>query len=66
MKLELVPAIVGLGSDLRRYFGVILALLLYEEERRRADPMEAILEMLEPILLIAVMTAAFWVIGRRS
>jgi capsular polysaccharide transport system permease protein len=67
MKLELAPRrAASLGSDLRRYFGVILALLRYEEELRRADPMEAVMEMIEPVLLITVMATAMWFIGRRA
>lgn len=58
--------ILSFGADVRRYFGIILSLLRYEEMRRRAKPADAVLEMLEPVLLIAVMTAAMWFVGRRT
>jgi capsular polysaccharide transport system permease protein len=42
------------------------ALLRREEERRRAAPVEAILDLLEPVVLIAVMSVASWFLARRN
>lgn len=58
--------VAGVGSALRRYGAVLVALLRLEEKRRRADPMDAIVELLEPVLMIAVMTTAWWFLARRN
>ena len=49
---------------LRRHFNVLVALLAHEEEMRRKHPVDAILHMLEPIILIATMTLFWWMLGR--
>jgi capsular polysaccharide transport system permease protein len=58
--------VLGFRSVLRRYIAVVAALLRLEEKRRRAAPMDAILELLEPVLLIAIMTVAWWFLARRN
>ena len=50
---------IGFGTALRRYVGVMVALLRREEELRRAAPLEAMLSVLEPVLLITVSTISF-------
>jgi capsular polysaccharide transport system permease protein len=53
--------IAAFGSDLRRYFKVIMALLRREEEVRRHAPIESFLEVLEPVaLLLTVGTLRFF------
>ncbi len=45
---------VSFGTALVRYIGILLALLRREEESRRAAPMDAILNLLEPVMLTGV------------
>jgi len=54
------------GASLRRYFGVLRALLRLEEENRRQSPMESIANLLEPILFIATLTFLFYFLVRRQ
>ncbi len=54
------------GDPLRRYFNIIFALLRREEQRRRAAPGEAVLDLLEPIAMLTVMSVAAWFVGRRQ
>jgi capsular polysaccharide transport system permease protein len=57
---------VGFGTALRGYCRVILALLRREEESRRAAPMESILELLEPVILMGAVGFFYWFLGRRD
>lgn len=50
----------------RRYFGVLGALLRREEENRRQNPMDSILNLLEPIFLIVTISFLFYFLGRRQ
>jgi capsular polysaccharide transport system permease protein len=58
--------VTDFGTALRGYCRIILALLRREEESRRAEPMESILELLEPVILVGVMGFFYWFLGRRS
>jgi capsular polysaccharide transport system permease protein len=51
---------------LRRHAQVTLALLMQEEEMRRRHPLDSILHLLEPVFLIGMMTAFWWMIGRNK
>jgi capsular polysaccharide transport system permease protein len=50
----------------RTYVQVLGALLRREEESRRHAPMESILNLLEPIFLIATMSFLFYFLGKRQ
>ncbi len=50
----------------RRYFRILLALLQQEEESRRRAPMESIVNLLEPIWIIAALSFFWWFLGRKS
>jgi capsular polysaccharide transport system permease protein len=63
---SLVREAMGFGAALRGYCRVILALLRREEESRRAAPMESILELLEPVILVATVSLFWWFLGRRN
>jgi capsular polysaccharide transport system permease protein len=52
--------------SVRRYFGVLRALLRLEEDYRRAAPMESIISLLEPLLLVATLTFLFYFLNRRQ
>jgi capsular polysaccharide transport system permease protein len=56
----------GFFVSLRRYGRIIFALLKREELSRRAAPMESILNLLEPVVLITFMSAAWLFLGRRT
>lgn len=49
---SIIQEIAEFKSDMRRYFQVVLALLRREEEIRRRAPLEASLEVLEPVVLL--------------
>jgi capsular polysaccharide transport system permease protein len=51
---------------LRRHFQVLGALLRREEENRRQAPMESIMNLLEPIIMIATVGFLFYILGRRQ
>jgi capsular polysaccharide transport system permease protein len=51
---------------LRRYFGILGALLRREEESRRQSPFESIVNLLEPIFLISLLSFLFYVLQRRQ
>ena len=57
---------VSFGTALVRYIGILLALLRREEESRRAAPMDAILNLLEPVMLIGVSALAFHILNRKQ
>ena len=57
---------MSLASGFRRYLGVLSALLRHEEESRRHAPMESLINLLEPIFLIAIMSFLFSFLGRRQ
>ena len=57
---------MDLASDLRRYFQVIGALLRREEETRRQAPFESVANLLEPVMLITVLSLLFYFLGRRQ
>jgi ABC-type polysaccharide/polyol phosphate export permease len=56
----------GIMRAVRRYIGVLGALLRREGEIRIASPGEAIVELIEPIFFITIVTAAMWFVGRRD
>jgi capsular polysaccharide transport system permease protein len=53
-------------TSILRYFGVLRALLRLEEDNRRQAPMDSIINLLEPILLIATLTFLFYFLDRRQ
>jgi capsular polysaccharide transport system permease protein len=55
-----------IGSITRKYAYYFSALLRREQHSRLSDPISSFLEVMEPIFLIAVMTAATQFIGRRD
>jgi hypothetical protein len=57
---------LGPLAALRRYFGIIISLLRREEELRRHAPGEAILNLLEPLMLILMITGARYMMERYS
>jgi capsular polysaccharide transport system permease protein len=57
-KVALVSIIIKTASDTRRYFRVIRALLLKAETEKRKAPAEALLELAEPVFLVALFTTA--------
>lgn len=52
-------------NSLRRYFNLLLAQVRREELSRRANPTESLLNLMEPVGIIAVMTFAMWLVGRQ-
>jgi len=54
------------AAALRRHGQVILALLVREEQSRKNNPAESLLDMLEPICLIGLMSFAWWFVGTKS
>lgn len=52
------------GSALRRYFAVIGALLRFEQDSRRHAPMESILSLLEPVILVGSLSLVVWFLNR--
>jgi capsular polysaccharide transport system permease protein len=57
---------MSLAPALRRYTQILGALLRREEESRRHAPMESLVNLLEPIFLIATLTFLFYFLGRRQ
>jgi capsular polysaccharide transport system permease protein len=57
---------MSIFSALRRYLGVLSALLRREEESRRQAPMESLVNILEPIFLIVTLSFLFYFLGRRQ
>ena len=53
-------------TAIRKYALVMRALIWREAEERRQSPVDSLLELLEPVLLIAVMTVAWWFLMRRT
>jgi capsular polysaccharide transport system permease protein len=53
-----------LASSLRRYSTVMLALLRREEDARRHAPFETVLNLMEPLVLIALITSARYLLER--
>lgn len=51
-------------TALRRHSQVILSLLAREEESRRKHPVDSILHMFEPIIIVGSMCLLWWLIGR--
>jgi capsular polysaccharide transport system permease protein len=62
----LLLALHDVIRTLQRYLKYFFALLKREQARRLDDPMGSFLELLEPIFLIAIMTASFQFLGRRD
>lgn len=54
------------GTAFRRYGRVMLALFRREEEQRRAAPGEALMNLMEPVFLIGIMSLAWWFLNRKS
>lgn len=50
---SIVQDLLGFGRELRRFLGIILALLWREAEIRRQTPLNSILELFEPLVVIA-------------
>lgn len=53
-------------SAFRRYLGIMGALLRREEESRRQAPMDTIMNLIEPVFLIGLLTFLFYFLGRRQ
>lgn len=51
----IIEEVKSFGSDVRKWLRVLRALMRQEEESRRYTPMQSILELLEPILLIVTL-----------
>lgn len=62
--MTMIRESVSFGAAARRYFSLILTLLRREEELRRRAPLESILSLLEPVVLIAVICTARWLADR--
>jgi capsular polysaccharide transport system permease protein len=58
--------LILLGPMMRRYALYFGALLRREQSSRLNDPLKSFLEIMEPVFLIAVMTASFQFLGRRD
>ena len=54
------------AQSFRRYFQVLAALLRKEEDSRRAAPMDSIVNLLEPIIMIATISFIFYFLNRRQ
>jgi capsular polysaccharide transport system permease protein len=50
----------------RHYVQILGALLRREEENRRQAPMESLINLLEPVFLITIMSFLFYFLGRRQ
>ncbi len=61
-----IQKIASLGTDLRRYGQVILALLWREEEIRRHLPAESLFELLEPLLVLAGIVLLRYMLSREA
>jgi capsular polysaccharide transport system permease protein len=53
-------------SAFHRYLGIMGALLRREEESRRQAPMDTIMNLIEPVFLIGMLTFIFYFLGRRQ
>lgn len=60
------PPVTSFFTALRRQGNVFLALLNREEERRRKSPVEALIGVLEPLLVIAVLSGIWYLFGSRA
>ncbi|HET7681762.1 MAG TPA: ABC transporter permease [Xanthobacteraceae bacterium] len=54
------------AQALRRYFGILGALLRREEESRRQSPFDSIVNLLEPVFLILLLSFLFYALQRRQ
>lgn len=65
-----IPAVrttLRFGSELRRYFAIILTMLQREMALRRVNPMESFLDLAEPLILIGtIMTLRILVEGHKT
>jgi len=64
--MQTVPRSIGFFTALRRYGQIISALLQREQERRRQAPLEGILDVLEPVVFIGLMSILWTVMSRRN
>jgi capsular polysaccharide transport system permease protein len=64
--MKFVNDVVLIGTAFRRYFQIITALLRREEENRRYAPMESIVNLLEPVLMIGTLSFLWWFLARRQ
>lgn len=68
--MKSIPAVretIKFGSDLRRYFGIILTMLQREMALRRVNPAESLLDIAEPLILIGtIMTLRILIEGHKS
>ncbi len=62
----LVDNFASLGSGLRRYSQLIIALLRKEELNRRRAPMDSIVNLLEPVFILGTMAVLWWLLDRRT
>ena len=53
-------------QGLRRYLQVLGALLRKEEDSRRHAPLDSLMNLLEPIFLITLLSFLFYFLGRRQ
>ena len=63
-KQSLTDEVRSFASALLRYFSVLLALLRREEEARRHAPFDTILNLMEPMAIIATLTGARYLLER--
>jgi capsular polysaccharide transport system permease protein len=54
------------AASLRRHGQIILALLQREEHSRKNNPAESVLDLLEPVLLIGLISFAWWFLGTKN
>lgn len=66
LKAGIYKEVAAFFSDMRRYAGIIGALMVREQFSRRQNPFESFLEILEPVFLIAVTSFAWWFLDRRN
>jgi capsular polysaccharide transport system permease protein len=57
---------MSVAPALRRYTQILVALLRREEESRRQAPFESLINMLEPIFFITMLSFLFYFLGRRQ
>jgi capsular polysaccharide transport system permease protein len=57
---------MSVAPALHRYIQVLGALLRREEENRRQAPMESLINLLEPIILVATLSFLFYFLNRRQ
>jgi capsular polysaccharide transport system permease protein len=58
--------LINVGSSIRRYGRILLALLRQEEETRRRSPMESIVNLFEPVIIIGTMAIVWWFLDRKN